>query len=137
MLPQVKHVYPPTTIPTPCHIVRLADFLADEEIAWVHDGYIIEGVEGNYSEFVWDHLQAAWLAGRYFSSFLRSNFYSANSFSFFFLVTILGCWIFSLYLLKERKGGRKRKRFPFLTILVVLLVPSWRFILIFWHGSMM
>ena len=58
MLPQVEHVYPPTTIPTPpCRTVRLADFLADEEIARAHDDYIVAKVEGNYSNFVRDHLQ--------------------------------------------------------------------------------
>ncbi|KAK9991396.1 hypothetical protein SO802_026381, partial [Lithocarpus litseifolius] len=47
VLPQVEHEYPPTTIPAPsCHIVLLADFLADEEIARAHDGYIVAGVEG-------------------------------------------------------------------------------------------
>ena len=58
MSPQVEHVYPPITTPTsPCHTVWLADFLADEEIAWARDGYIVAGVEGNYSDFVRDHLQ--------------------------------------------------------------------------------
>ena len=61
--------------------------------------------------------------------------------SYFFLVTKFACWIFSLHLLKKRKGERerkrKRKRFLLLIMLVVLLVPSWRLILIFRHGSMM
>ena len=53
MLPQVEHEYPPTTIPTPpCHTVWLADFLANEKIARARDGYIVAGVEGNYSEFI-------------------------------------------------------------------------------------
>ena len=53
VLPQVEHEYPPTTIPTPpCHIVWLADFLADEEIAQARDGYIVAGVKGNYSKFI-------------------------------------------------------------------------------------
>ena len=48
VLPQVKHVYPPIIIPTPpCHTVRLADFLVDEEIARARDGYIVAGAEGN------------------------------------------------------------------------------------------
>ena len=64
VFPQVEHVYPPTTIPTPpCHIVQLADFLVDEEIARARDGYIIARVEGNYFEFVWAHLQG-YLVGR-------------------------------------------------------------------------
>ena len=45
VLPQAKHEYPPTTIPTPhCHTVRLADFLADEEIAQARNGYIVARV---------------------------------------------------------------------------------------------
>ena len=61
---QVEHEYPPTTIPTPpCHTVRLADFLADEEIARARNGYIVAGVEGNYFEFIRLHLQSC-LVGR-------------------------------------------------------------------------
>ena len=57
VLPQVEHMYPPTTIPTPsCHTIHLADLLANEEIARACYGYSIVGVEGNYSEFVQDHL---------------------------------------------------------------------------------
>ena len=57
VLPQVEHVYPPATIPShPCRTVRLANFLVDEEIARAHDGYIVAGAEGDYSEFIWDHL---------------------------------------------------------------------------------
>ena len=77
--------------------------------------------------------KAAWLAEQYFSSLLKSNFCYAQSFSYFFLVTKFVCWICSLHILKERK----RKRFLLLNMLVVLLVPSWRPILIFQHDSMM
>ena len=64
VLPQVEHMYLPTTIPAHlCHIAWLADFLADEEIAWAHEGYIVAGTEGDYSEFIWDHLQGC-LVGR-------------------------------------------------------------------------
>ena len=53
VLLQVEHEYPPTTLPTPsCHTVWLADFLADEEIAQARDGYMVAGVEGDYSEFI-------------------------------------------------------------------------------------
>ncbi|KAL0001380.1 hypothetical protein SO802_015161 [Lithocarpus litseifolius] len=63
VLPQVQHECPPTTIPIPlCASIRLADFLADEEIAWACDGYIIVGVEGDYFEFIRTHLQGC-LAG--------------------------------------------------------------------------
>ena len=56
--------YPSTTIPTPpCHTVRLADFLSDKEIAWACNGYIVAGVEGNYSELLRLHLQGC-LVGR-------------------------------------------------------------------------
>ena len=64
VLPQVEHMYLPATIPAHlCHIAWLADFLADEEIAWAHEGYIVAGTEGDYSEFIWDHLQGC-LVGR-------------------------------------------------------------------------
>ena len=64
VLPQIEHVYPPTTIPTPpYHTVWFAGFLADEEIAQARDGYIVAGVEGNYFEFVQAHLQGC-LVGR-------------------------------------------------------------------------
>ena len=55
--------YPPTTIPIPpCPSIRLADFLANEEISWAHDGYIVARVERDYSEFIQIHLQG-FLAG--------------------------------------------------------------------------
>ena len=128
VLPQVEHVYPLTTIPAPpCHIVQLVDFLANEEIARAHDGYFVAGVEGNYFEFVWDHLQGC-LVGRMvflFPSKLKPFFFFLQiAFPYFCLVTIFACWNFSLLLLKGRKGERKRKRFPLLTMLVVLLVLS-------------
>ena len=127
VLPQVEHVHPPTTIPAyPCHIIRLADLLADEEIAWAHDGYIVAGAEGDYFEFVRDHLQGC-LVGRtvlFFPSKVKFLFYP---FFFIFLLDNKICMLdFSLHLLKERKGERKRKRFPLLIILVVFLVPSWK-----------
>ena len=64
VLPQVEHEYSPTTIPTPpCHTVRFADFLVDEEIAQARNNYIVVGVEGNYFEFLRLHLQDC-LVGR-------------------------------------------------------------------------
>ena len=84
VLPQLEHVYPPTTIPTPpCFNVRLADFLADKEINQAHDGYVVVGVEGNYVEFVRDYLPGC-LVGRTVFLF-PSNFCFANSFSIFLL----------------------------------------------------
>ena len=75
VLPQVEHEYPSTIIQTPfCHIVQLADFLADEDIAWARNGYFVAGVEGNYFEFIRLHLQGC-LVGRtvlFFSS--KANF---------------------------------------------------------------
>ena len=62
VLPQIEHVYPPTTIPTPpYHTVWFAGFLADEEIAQARNGYIVAGVEGNYFEFVQAHLQGCFV----------------------------------------------------------------------------
>ena len=69
VLPQVKHVYPLTTIPAhPFHTVQLADFLADEEIAQAHDGYIVAGAKGDYFKFIRDHLQGC-LVGKTIFSF--------------------------------------------------------------------
>ena len=109
-----------------------------EEIARARDGYIVGGIEGNYSKFVLDHLQGC-LVGRVVFSFpSKVKFLDlVNFFSYFCLVITLACWIFSLHLLKERKGERKRKRFPLLIMLVALLVLLQRLILIFRHGSMM
>ena len=115
-------MYPLATIPThSCHTIRLANFLADEEIARAHDGYIVIGVEGNYSKFIRDHLQG-YLVGKTVFSFSTKIKVLPIPFPYFCLVTIFACWIFSLHLLKERKRKRKRKRFPHLTMLVVLLV---------------
>ena len=139
VLPQVEHVYPPTTILTPsCHTIWLADFLANEEIARARDGYIVTEAEGNYSKFVRDHLQGCLVGRTVFIFSSKIKFLDlVNSFSYFCLVTILARWIFNLQLLKERKGERKRKRFLLLTMLVAVLVLSWRLIPIFRHGSMM
>ena len=58
VLPQVEHKYHTTTVPTPPFpTVWLSDFLTNEDIAWACDGYIIAGVEENYSEFIGLHLQ--------------------------------------------------------------------------------
>ena len=62
-------MYPLTTIPAhPFHTVQLADFLADEEIAQAHDGYIVAGAKGDYSKFIQDHLQGC-LVGKMIFSF--------------------------------------------------------------------
>ena len=120
VLPQVEHVHPPTTIQAhPCHTTQLDDFLVDKEIARARDGYIVIGVEGNYSEFIWDHLQGC-LVGRTVFSLPAKIKFLPIPFPYFCLVTIFARWIFSVHLLKERK----RKRFPLLTMLVVLLVLS-------------
>ena len=63
-------MYPLATIPAhPCHIVQLANFLADEEIAQAHDGYIVAGAKRDYSKFIRDHLQGC-LVGKTIFSFL-------------------------------------------------------------------
>ena len=78
-------MHPPAIIPAhPCHTIWLANLLANEEIAQAHDGYIVVGVEGNILTLSGIICKVAWLAKRYFSSLLRSNFCSANSFSIFF-----------------------------------------------------
>ena len=64
--------------------------------------------------------------------FWSQIFISQILFPYFCLVTKFVCWIFSLHLLK-----RKRKRFPLLTMVIALLVPSWRLIPIFRYGNMM
>ena len=94
VLPQVEHEYPPTTIPTPsCHTIRFADFLVDEEIAWACIGYIVAGVEGNYSEFIRDHLQCCLVGRMVFLFSSKIKFLDlVNSFSYFCLVTILACY---------------------------------------------
>ena len=91
VLPQVEHVYSPATIPAhPCHTIWLADFLADEEIAQARDGYIVIGVEGNYSKFIWDHLQGC-LVGRMVFSFPTKIKVLPIPFPYFCLITIFAC----------------------------------------------
>ena len=113
MLPQVEHVYPPTTVPTPsCHIVRLADFLADEEIAWARDGYIVVGVKGNYSEFVQDHLQGCLVGRTIFlpPSEIKLLFYK---FLFIFLLGNNTCMLyFQLSWSKGEEGGEEEEEIP-------------------------
>ena len=63
VLPQVQHVYPPTTILVPpCLSIWLANLLTNEEIARARVGFIASGVLGTYSEFIRTHLQGC-LAG--------------------------------------------------------------------------
>ena len=64
------------TIPTPpCHTVRLADLLADEEITRARDGYIVIGPEGIILNLSGIICKVVWLAERYFPSLLKSKFY--------------------------------------------------------------
>ena len=87
VLPQVEHVYPPATIPAhPCHTIRLADLLANEEIARARDGYIVVGAKGDYFEFVRDHLQGC-LVGR-----TTSLFFSKIKFMFYKLFFHIFAW---------------------------------------------
>ena len=78
--------------------------------------------------------KVAWTAYQYFSSLLKSNFYLAYSFSIFLLGDNICMLDFQTPSSKERK--KKKKFLPF-TMLVALLVLSWRLIPIFRHGSMM
>ena len=48
VLPQVQHVYPPTTILVPpCPSISLAYLLTSEEIAQAQIGHIISGILGS------------------------------------------------------------------------------------------
>ena len=63
VLPQVQHVYPPTTIlALPCPSIRLVDHLANEEIARAQIGHVVSRILGNYFEFIQTQLQGS-LAG--------------------------------------------------------------------------
>ena len=62
-------MYPLATIlACPCRTVRLANLLEDKEIAQARDGCIVAGEEGDYFEFIQDHLQGC-LVGRTVFSF--------------------------------------------------------------------
>ena len=141
MLPQAQQTYPPTTIPfPPCLSTRLADLLTNEEIAQAHEGYIVLGIVGTYSEFVRTHLQGCLVGiSVLLFLFLKSNFHLVYSFSYFYLVTIFTFWISRLHLPKGRKREMKRNRFPLLTMLAAHLVPSWKPIPIFlaWQYDVM
>ena len=53
-------MYPPTTILVPsCPFIRLADLLANEEIARAHVGHVVSGIPGIYSEFIQTQLQGS------------------------------------------------------------------------------
>ena len=53
VLPQVQHVYPPTTIPvSPCLSIRLPDLLTNEDITQARVGLVVLGVARTYSEFI-------------------------------------------------------------------------------------
>ena len=113
VLPQVEHVYPPTTIPTPpCHTVRLANFLADKEIAQAHDDYIVAGVEGNNSEFVRDYLQGRLVGRTIFLFPFKIKFLSANSFSIFLLGNNICTLDFQPPPSEGEEGGEEEKEIP-------------------------
>ena len=58
VLTQVQHVYPPEMIPTPpCPSIRLADLLANEEVACAWVSHIVSGTPGDYLEFIQAQLQ--------------------------------------------------------------------------------
>ena len=63
VLAQVQHVCPPEMIPVhPCTSIRLADLLANEEIAHARVGYVVPRTLRDYLEFVQTQLQGC-LAG--------------------------------------------------------------------------
>ena len=92
VLPQVEHVHPPATILAhPCHTIQLAGPLADEEIAQARDGHIVAiEAEGDYFEFVRDHLQG-YLVGRTVFTFPAKIKVLPIPFPYFCLVTIFAC----------------------------------------------
>ena len=58
VLPQVQHLYPPTTILVPpCPSIRLADLLTNEEIARVWIGHVILRIPRSYSKFIQTQLK--------------------------------------------------------------------------------
>ncbi|KAL0007990.1 hypothetical protein SO802_009492 [Lithocarpus litseifolius] len=53
VLSQIQHVHPPATIPIPpCPSIRLAELLANEEIARARVGHVVSRTPGDYLEFV-------------------------------------------------------------------------------------
>ena len=57
VLPQVQHIYPPTTILVPLYpSIRLTDLLTNEEIAQACVGLVVSGVPGTYYEFIRNYL---------------------------------------------------------------------------------
>jgi len=58
VLTQVQLVDPPAMIPVhPCPSIRLANLLANEEIAHAQVGHVVSGTLGDYLEFVQTQLQ--------------------------------------------------------------------------------
>ena len=106
-------MHPPTTIPAyPCHTIRLADLLANEEIALACDGNIVAEVEENYFEFVRDHLQGC-LVGRtilFFPSKVKFLFYP---FFFIFLLDNKICMLdFQPPSSEGEEGGEEEEEIP-------------------------
>lgn len=138
MLAQVQHVYHPATIPVhPYPSIRLANLLANEEIACTRVVHTVSGTLRDYLQFVQTQLQGC-LAGilvtsvSFFLSF-RSQFTSHPASLIFFVSTfpkISACCTYRLHHLKKMKAFLLAK-------LMALLFLSWRHILIFPHKNMM
>ena len=109
MLAQIEHEYPPATILIhPCHIIRLAD----EEIAWACNGYIVAGIEGNYFEFIRLHLQGFLVGKMVFFFLLKSNFLS-RKFLFIFLLSNNTCMLhFQSPSSEGEEGGEGEEEIP-------------------------
>ena len=139
VLAQVQLECPPTTILLPpCPSIRLADLLANEEIARARIGHVVSGTLGIYFDFIQTQLQGC-LAGIFltsvslFPSEVKLHFILYAHFPYFHFVIVSVCCTLRLHLLKKRKRG---KRILLLSMLTALLVLSWRPILTFLHGNM-
>ena len=139
VLTQVHRVYPLTTILVqPWPSIRLANLLANEEIARARVGHVVSGAPRDYHEFVQTQLQGC-LADITVTSITffppKVNLHLILHLFIFFVSTfvkISSYCTFRLHLLKRRK---RKKRIPFLAMLAALLVLSWRHIFIFLHGN--
>ena len=91
------------------YTIRLANVLADEEIAQARDGYIITGAEEIVLNLFRTICKATWLAEQYFSSLLKSNFCSTHS-SFIFLLGNKICMLdFQPPSSKREEGGEEEE----------------------------
>ena len=116
LLAQIQHVYPPVTILVPpCPSIRLADLLANEEIARARIGHVVSGTSRNYFDFIQSQLQGC-LVGipatsiSLLPSEVKLYFILYAPFPYFHFVTMFVYYTLRLHLLRKRK--RKREENP-------------------------